>query len=212
MTQLVSRSEMARQAGVSAAAVTKVCKTLLAAACVGKRIDLEHQAAIEYLKNRAPASTAKAVVKGHAAANLTKKTDRSRPGGDDPLQNIPEDIRQFSHLSLADLCIKFGTDTAFVDWLKATKAIEDIHEKRLKNAEKEGELIARRIVQVGILDVLDGAWTRMLTDGAKTIAVRTAALVKSGATPVELEDLVSHQLSTFIKPTKSKMARAIRNA
>ena len=52
----------------------------------------------------------------------------------------------------------------------------------------------------------------MLTDGAKTISVRAEALVKTGAPTLDIEDMVAEQLGTFIKPTKSKIARVVRNA
>lgn len=47
--KLVSRSEFARLANVSPAAVTKACKDTLAPAKVDKRINIEHPAALEYL-------------------------------------------------------------------------------------------------------------------------------------------------------------------
>jgi hypothetical protein len=60
--KLISRSEMARRAGVSPAAVTKVCNTILKPACAGKRIDVDHPVAVEYIKrntraNEPPAAT-----------------------------------------------------------------------------------------------------------------------------------------------------------
>jgi hypothetical protein len=298
---LVSRSEFARQAGVSAAAVTKACNRILKAAVSGKRIDVSHPDAVAYLEKKdrdqtppaapgldpayeaavkfcvannrysisglqrefkigydraksivemmkasglvpdkaaekvtlisddAPAMTMdravaeklglvdskKPHVRGTAAARETKKRDALEQANQEPagvVHDIPEDIRKFADYTLRDLIAQFGTDVAFLDWLKATKAIEDIHEKRLKNAEKAGELISRAVVSDGLISTIDGAFTRMLTDGAKTIAVRTHSLVTTGAEVGDIEDLVSKQLTTFIRPTKSKLARVLKNA
>jgi hypothetical protein len=223
--KLVSRSEFARRAGVSAAAVTKACNSTLKAALDGKRIDAAHPSAIAYLENKAAVQTAPAPekktspakphVRGHAAARETKKSDALEQVVQKPsavVHETPGDIREFEDYTLLDLIERFGTDTAFLDWLKATKAIEDIHEKRLKNAEKAGELISRDIVADGLVSTIDGAFTRMLTDGAKTIAVRAHSLVTTGADVGDIEALVSKQLTTFIRPTKSKLKRVLNNA
>lgn len=55
--KLVSRAEFARQAGVSGAAVTKACNSILKEAVDGKRIDAAHQVAVAYLKEKAAAQT-----------------------------------------------------------------------------------------------------------------------------------------------------------
>lgn len=50
--KIVNRAEFARMAGVSGASVTKACNSRLAAACVGKRIDLNHPDAQSYLSEK----------------------------------------------------------------------------------------------------------------------------------------------------------------
>ena len=50
MSQVVSKAEFSRMAGVSAAAVTNAAKKSLAPAMVGKRVDSAHAAAIEYIR------------------------------------------------------------------------------------------------------------------------------------------------------------------
>ncbi len=47
--RLVTRSELARIAGVSPAAITKACKNSLAPAVVGKLVDLEATCTLSYL-------------------------------------------------------------------------------------------------------------------------------------------------------------------
>jgi len=272
---LVNKSEFARLAGVSAAAVTKACKGPLLQALDGKRIDADHPIAVEYLtkQDRAqtpppatgidplyeqavkhcqdsgkwtPSSlrkplgigldrakilvalmetagvtketpkrdmsrttarpTAPRTISGQESARTTKKSasvvipQQDEDDGPEMVQarRLPENIATFADWTLQEVIDRYGSDVAFVDYLRALKAIEDVAEKRLKNAQSRGELINRHVVKSGMIDTLDGAFTRMLTDGAKTIATRTHSLVKTGAKVQDIEDLVAKQLSTFI--------------
>jgi hypothetical protein len=54
---LVTRSELARRAGVSPTAITKACRRSLAGAVRGKKVDLDHPAVREYLSKHAAGST-----------------------------------------------------------------------------------------------------------------------------------------------------------
>jgi len=124
---------------------------------------------------------------------------------------VPEYIGDLADMTLRELIMQFGTDVRFVDWLKATKEIEMINEKRLKNAESEGTLVSRRLVKIGIIDPLESAHIKLLTDGVKTLARRTVALHESGRDLSEIESFISDQISSFIKPVKAKVKRALKN-
>lgn len=128
------------------------------------------------------------------------------------LVEIPEDISLFLDIPLGELISRFGTSTAFLDWLSATQKIEMINEKRLKNAKTEGELVSRAVVKQGVIDPVDGVFTRMLTDGSTTIASRAHAVAKAGGDVDEVRSIVEDQLSSFIKPAKVTMTRALRDA
>lgn len=131
---------------------------------------------------------------------------------DDYVFEVPQDIQAFADMTLRELIEKFGTDTRFVDWLKATQTIEAINEKRLKNAVTRGELVNRNLVKVGVIDPIDSAHIKLLTDGVKTIARRSTAMHDSGRGLDEIEKFVADQISSFIRPVKSKVARALSNA
>lgn len=135
-----------------------------------------------------------------------------KPHHGEYVYEVPEDIQAFADMTLRELIERFGTDTRFVDWLKATQAIEAINEKRLKNAQTRGELVNRQLVRVGIIEPLDSAHIKLLTDGAKTIARRSTAMHDAGRELEEIEKFVADQISSFIRPVKSKVARALKNA
>ena len=125
---------------------------------------------------------------------------------------IPDDIQAVADMSLRELIARYGSNTRFNDWLKALKELEVIEEKRLKNAQTEGKLVSRELVQSGVISHFDTMFRQMLTDGAKTITQRLIALHESGADNIECEDLVRDQIQSFIRPTKKKIGVALSNA
>lgn len=144
------------------------------------------------------------------ARHTTSPTSPAETGS--TLHEIPDDIKKFADMTLRELIQRYGTDVAFLDWLKATKQIEDINEKRLKNATTKGELVSRELVKIGVIDQINAAHTKLLTDGAKTIALRVVAMSKAGRAVDECEKFIVDQIGSFIKPAKVKMARALKNA
>lgn len=153
-------------------------------------------------------------ISGQEKSRMTKKQDRppEQYDPDEMLLQIPEDIRKLADWSLRDLVTKFGTDVAFLDFLKATKQLEDIHEKRLKNAKSSGELVDREQIKIGVIEPINTAHVKLLTDGSKTIAVRTKAMLDAGRDLGEVEKFITEQISSFIKPMKARVARGLKNA
>ena len=125
---------------------------------------------------------------------------------------VPENIQAFADMTLREVIRKFGTDLRLAGWLKATKEIEIIHEKRLKNAATKGRLVSRALVETAVLEPMDDTFRQLQTDGAKTIAARLAAMHSSGCDSKELEKFVAEQISSFIRAMKTKISRALRNA
>jgi len=125
---------------------------------------------------------------------------------------VPEDIREFAHLPLVDLVKKFGTDTRFSEWLKATKVIEDIAEKRIKNSKSEGDLVSRDLIKTGVIDHVEKAHMQILTDGCKTMTKRIIAMHGAGRDALELEEEMRNTITSFIRPMKSKISKGLREA
>lgn len=270
--KIVSKSELARVAGVSQPSISIATKNKLKPALVGNKINLNHPAVIKYIEDQQhiehePAQgidplyqtavdycqstnkfTASAISKGLSmgyaravrifkmmqAAGTDKiitsppppprpptlreiKTKRA-PKKIDPIESgtiihdIPDDITAFVDMTLKEVIHRFGTDVMFVDWLKATKSIEDINEKRLKNATTQGELISRKLVKIGVIDRVNTTHQKLLTDGAKTINKRVRAMTQGGRSEKETEQFIVDQITSFIKPMKVKMIKALKNA
>lgn len=157
-----------------------------------------------------PARHEPAPLRGRAVTKEAKK-HAPAPAPESTLE-IPEDIEAFVDFSLRELIEKFGTDARFVDWLKATKEIEMINEKRLKNAQTQGTLVSRELMKVGVIEPIDAAHIKLLTDGAKTIARRATAMHDAGRELDEIENFVKDQITSFIRPVKTKVKRALADA
>lgn len=275
--KLINKSKFAELAGVTPAAITKAGKHGLAAACVGKKINVNHAAAVAYLaqkeaeanpgletgidaryeeaiefchregsytitglqrglslthkrarnivammqaaglvpagSNSPPVAVTPRPVSGSEARTHTKKSEAlENINHGSTVHDVPDDIENFADMTLREIIQRFGSDYAFLDWLKATKAIEDINEKRLKNAQTRGELVSRDLMKRGVIEPIDSAHIKLLTDGSKTIARRTVAMSGAGQPLEEIEKFVADQITSFIRPIKAKVARALREA
>lgn len=78
----------------------------------------------------------------------------------------------------------------------------------LQNAKTKGALIARADVERFIIDPINTAHTRALTDGARSIAALVHPMVMGGAPLEEVEGLIKKQLSSFFLAAK-KSAEAL---
>ena len=91
------------------------------------------------------------------------------------------------------------------------KTIEEINEKRLKNAATQNELVSRHLIKVGVIEPIETAHIKLLTDGSKTIARRSLAMAGAGRSVEDIERFVSNQITSFIKPIKAKVTRTLKN-
>lgn len=131
----------------------------------------------------------------------------------DPLDDvaIPDEIQSLAELTLRELVDRYGSASRFEKWLSSVQKIEAIEEKRLSNAETRGTLISRHLVRSAVIDPIDGVFTRLLTDGAKTIASRAHAIALGGGDVLDVRHMIDDVLQGFIKPAKRKMSNKALN-
>lgn len=166
-----------------------------------------NQPASEPVDNRPPPSKG-AHIRG--TASRRGKLISEDVGDLEPEPMIPEQIAKYADMSLREIIEKFGTAPRFKDWLGSMKEIGVIEDRNLKIAETKGRLVSRDLVQKFIISEVDAAHTKLLRDGSKTIAIRVASLVGAGADPTDIERTVADLISSFLKPMKNKVSRAIR--
>lgn len=124
-------------------------------------------------------------------------------------REIPENIRKYLKYTVEDVINEFGTETALNDFLLSIKRIKDIYKTDIANEKASGELVHRSLIKVGIIDPINTAHTRLLTDGSKTIAKRVKAKLDGGANIYEVEKFISEQITSYIKPMKQSIKRAL---
>lgn len=237
--RLMSKGDFARACNVTYATIRNQCESKygIKSAMVGDAIDANHPDAVSYLNRcwglepKPPAGTA--TIKN---ARKTKDrpplpipeqlAERATPTPQLPmpdtqrgvppvpyvggtLDNLPEDVRRYADWPLRDLIAHFGSDYAFVDWLKAYKQMEDIHAKQLANMENEGRLVSRTLVEKVVFANIETMTVRLLTDGSKTISRKVYEMAKAGRTVEECERFVADQITSFIAPAKDKMKKGI---
>lgn len=218
--KLVSRADYARWAGISDAAVSKLCKKRLADACVNKRIDVDHPAVLEHLESKGvdpttgPPAGRKVAERAAAPRRSTPKKVPAKPTGPAPetvrqREFTRKELERFDEMRLRDLVAEFGTVPAFLDHLNALKRLEDVREKALKNDDTEGSIISRELVQGHVFGALYGLSSRLLGDMPKTVAQQLYALAKTGAPLEEAEKVVRDAVSSQIEPVKVKVSKAL---
>jgi hypothetical protein len=122
-------------------------------------------------------------------------------------QEAPEDIESLAELTLRELINRYGTADRFRDWLRAVKEIEAINEKRIKNAMTLGKVVSRSLIDKAVMDPINSAHLRLMTDGAKTITATVIAKHNSKINDQAIEALVSDLIGSFIKPAKNRIIR-----
>jgi len=119
----------------------------------------------------------------------------------------PED---FLDMSLRELTERFGTDRQFLEWLKAVKSIEDIREKRLRNAEKENQYLPRDMVQKVISEFVR-CFNLQLTDGSKTIVTQVRNMTKAGQSVEACITFAQDRIGNPITDAKKRIADHLVN-
>lgn len=222
----LKRSELAEKCGISAAAVSKACKTILKNAVDGKYIDANHPDVMDYMRKHGAISGRKngrprkkdygkpkpeQKLKTNALANEHRKIQSAKDlaTGKTVVHEIPAELEPFMNKTVGEIVAQFGTVYAFNDWLRATREIETINATRLKNATARNELVNKNLFKISFIDPVNEAHTKLLSDGSKTIAKRICAMHDSGSTLPELQKFVSGQITSFLRPMKSKMKKAL---
>ena len=226
MPNLVSKAAFAQMADVSAPAITKACKAQLAIVLVGKKIDADHPEAKAYIrrnkgKRKARSAQSRELRKrGRPAAKpkpQRKTTAKKQPNVDtsdaeDFLNEDPNaDIAEFLDLTLRQVVVRYGTEQRFSEWLRSVKILEDIKKAQIANAEKEGGLVSRSLVQHSVISPIITAHNRLLNDTPPTIARQVALMVKADEPVEACEKWIREQFSSHIQPMKDRIMKALKD-
>lgn len=208
----ISKSELARRLEISATMVGKLTAKggKLAAALTGRHINAQHPSVLQYIAERdaskPPPRPIDADDQLRAAVGRSPEVVEAGPVDD----AVPEDLHKYQDLTIRQICSRFGTLAQFEYFLKASKTIEDVVEKQLKNQEKRGELISRELIEKHLIGYVEQLSSRVLNDAPKAIVKRVRAGVKAGSSDGELEKLVIGILSADLKGAKATATKKLK--
>lgn len=212
----VTKATLAKLQRVNRSTVTRWCLGPLEAAMVGDRIDLEHEAAKEFFKQRRAEQQAKDAVyraPGSGVADVLRDscdaTDGSDTGSGDGSTGEYTDIYS---MTFEEARRRHGSGPEFQDLLKLHNLYEDGRKKRIANDEKEGRLIGREVVRAAIIGLVDSSNRRLLSDVPET-GVRLLYGHCNAGDPIEtarttLKDL----LSSHLTPAKDQVVQSLLDA
>lgn len=197
--RLISRTDLARMAGVSQTAITKQCKRTLAAALVGDRIDLDHPAVQAYLaahgrSDAAPPVTTKPTTRTARAPTTGAKRARAGTAAPPPPTTSPVDERRQE-----------------LDGLEVANARARLRERELRNAEAEGRLIPKEPIRAHIFGAISTLYKRLLEDVPNTLASRLLSAGRSGATHEEGKAVVIEVLRGQLEAVKAVATETLRD-
>lgn len=211
----VSRREFCERFGVSPQLITKNTKPGAAwhAALEGKLIDMAHPVIVEWAAERGtPVPDSRSLVKtGKAAANEKRAAAIKSTATANPVATKPsgeEDVEALGDMTIAQVLEIHGTEAAFKAYLDAMKTIEDISSKRLANAEKEGKLIARELVDRHVFAPVERMFTQILGELPKSVATTSQEAYKAGQTVQDVEAAIYKTVAKIVKDTKAKFTKA----
>jgi len=232
--RLITKTEAARLAGVSPAAVSKLWRRLPADAKAHGKIWLDHPAVVAWLASHdarpppMPAPTPPKPAPRPAPAQ-PKPVDPSEPAADsepevgpdlsDPADAILSlglgltrtDADYFAGMTLERIAREYGSMAVFADVLKAASVIAQIRERDDKHRREEGEVVTRELVThaFGELERLSRHLLKPVPD---TIVARTVDMHTGGKNLEEIRKVAREIVSSELKATWSGVSALLRRA
>jgi len=234
MANIIKQKTFAERAGVSTATVCKAAARgkRLAPACVMqkddrkrkvKMIDADHPAAIKYVADQAnrrlmtgapvtiPPKPAPMPTQSNRPGRPPRMALPPHPAGYSELPDFDpnQDIREYMEWPLSRIVATFGTGERFLEWLRATKILVEIHAKNLQTLNVEEKTISRDLVRLHIFGAMNDSNQRLLIDAPKTIARRISAHAKSDGTIEDAEKMVRDIISKQLRNATSTAQRLL---
>src|SRR5690606_12000884 len=205
----VTKVTLAKLQRVNKSTVTRWCTGPLEAAMVGDRIDLDHEAAQAFFRQRRVEQQAKDAAfraPGSGVADqLRDGCDATGGPGSEAAQVFSGDFDVYS--MTFEEAHRLGPD-----FLKSYNLFEDGRKKRLANDEKEGRLISRQAVEVSVLGFVDSVTRRILSDAVETGARLLYGHAKAGDSLEVGKSSLYETLSSHLTPARDQIVQSLLDA
>lgn len=124
---------------------------------------------------------------------------------------VANDTRATLNLTLKDILRCFPFEKEFAGWIKQIKELEAIHMKRIDAAVKEGKVVSRDLVKRGIIDPIETAHVRLMTDGASKIAAQTRNMYLAGKSEIDVRKFIVSEIGSHIRAAKARIRKNIKS-
>ncbi len=204
---------------IDASTVTQLCNGKLSGAMVGNKLNRDHPDVLAYIEerrlaklkrnNKIDTKPSKPKVPPVPKPYIAPKNKRLVPMIGRAATN--EELAGFGDMTLRQLLNDYGSDHRFYELLKSTKTLEEINEKRIKNATQEGSLVSRDLVRAVVFSLLDAAFVHLVDDTPRTLAALAHNAFKAGESVEFVEDLNRKGITTQLRNLKSRSTAALEN-
>ena len=147
------------------------------------------------------------IEKGSTSVSSTKQTDENN--GVQDLEGYKKRYKHVAHMLFYEVIDRFGTDKQFVEWMRGQKMAQEIHEKQLKIQIIRKDLISRKMVEKYTLTHYEEAYSRLVTDAPRSMAVQLIELMATDPKKEDLEDLIRREISNTIKNIKLSTKKSL---
>lgn len=231
--KLISKAELARVAGVSRTATTKASATggPLADAVEGKKINIDHPTAIEWLAAKnvnaadvvAPVKKTTTPRKVRVAKKKTAVKKKAKPRAIEkekkpatptepkqaPITVGGYEIDGLEDLTLREIVMRYGSIDGFKRYVDSLKSISDFNMRDMKMKTHRGELVSRDMVSNTLFPLVDVAYQRLVSDVPAATIQQIIARVESGGDDVviDCEKIMRDAVSRVLKNTKNSIMK-----
>lgn len=211
---LLSQAELARKVGVTRAAISAAVKVGAIPVTESGKIDPQDPMVVDYAEQHKTGQRARVRLEPTEKNKKAQKKRASRRQSTADVDSWTDDgssevIGKLGRMSLDSISRVFGGPSELEVWLKSAKLKEDIRSSRIKNDVAEGELVSRELVATHVIGVVDEVFRRLLSDGAKSIAVQLYSFSESGIPIQKAEEEASSIMAKILERAKSRPLRVL---
>jgi hypothetical protein len=224
MTENISRSELARWAGVTRAATSKACKLggpLYDATDAGG-VDPAHPLVRQWLSSHGvdelpapkpttpgPTPRKRAPRKPKAARDPTPAPDIPEPPRDTPTPVMPYELKDLENMTVRDVVMRFGSVDGFKRFVDSLKSIAEYKHRELRVRQQRGDLVEREKVVGLVFPLIEVAFARLVSDVPDSVSKIVVARCEAGGpeTTADVVQLIRDANSRVLKNMKQSAER-----
>ena len=189
VVRTITKTDLARLAGVSQAAISKAVRHGKIPVLTDGSIDADAPECVSYIS-----------AKSGRKKQPYKKNKNLKP------TSVSEDVTHQVH-NIFDPDDEIGIAARKLA-MELQRLSEQTQNMMLKNAQLEGKLVSRDVFESRIWNPTETFLSRLLSDGVKTIVAKIMPMARNGESRQNCEIAVRKELSSLVKSFKAAMTRS----